>query len=80
MTDETFDKIVVYLKERGCYTGGNLGNLLAAKVVVDEDLEMDEPVLAATPDPPEVRVSPSDFDDLRRRVQKASLEEGDQRG
>lgn len=68
MTDETYARIVAYLKERGCFSDANLGQLLAAPLVVDEDVEMDDPVLVPPPAPPEVRVSPSDHDDLRRRL------------
>lgn len=71
MTDETYDRIRAYLRRR-CPVSPSLrelvGTILDAKLIVDEDVEIDEPVLAEEPDPPSVRVSPSDFDDLRRRV------------
>lgn len=66
MTDETYERIKSYLRDRGCLRTDVLN--LPAPIVVDEDLEIDAPIMPAPPAPPEVRVCPSDYEDLRRRV------------
>lgn len=68
MTDETYHRIKVFLARQGVTPSAS------APVRVDEDLEMDEPVLLTNP--VEVVVSPSDFDDLRQRFKAEAREIG----
>jgi hypothetical protein len=60
MTDETYERVKRFAAEQGAPP------LPPVPVSVDEALEIDEPVLLTKP--PEIVVSPSDFDDLRRRA------------
>jgi hypothetical protein len=74
MKDETFDKIVAFVK-RNAIPASDLIHAFPVPVYVSEEVPDDEPELSEEPYALGIRMSPADHQDLTRRMMLSQSEE-----